>query len=127
MPPGAANSANCSLAIGDTTDVGAYTNTTNFYGTFDQGGNVWEFHERVPPSFTTFRGIAGGGLSSPAGDLAASSVGGGVPVAFEDFNLGFRVVSVPEASSLLYGGVVLLTILCWRWLPRFSKITGNAM
>ena len=27
-PPGGANSANCNLAVGDTTDVGAYTNTT---------------------------------------------------------------------------------------------------
>jgi formylglycine-generating enzyme required for sulfatase activity len=34
-PPGGANSANFTSAVGDTTDVGAYPGTTGFYGTFD--------------------------------------------------------------------------------------------
>ena len=29
------------------TDVGAYTSSPSYYGTFDQGGNVWEWNEAL--------------------------------------------------------------------------------
>src|SRR5688572_1353948 len=40
------------------TDVGAYTSSSSYYGTFDQAGNVWEWNETAirPAS----RGARGG-------------------------------------------------------------------
>ena len=38
VPPGSANSANCGDRVSNLTNVGAYTNTTSFYGTYDQAG-----------------------------------------------------------------------------------------
>ena len=37
-----AHSANCGNAVGNTSDVGAYTTSPSANGTFDQGGNLWE-------------------------------------------------------------------------------------
>ena len=64
-PPGGANSANAANAVGNTTDVGAYTGSTSFYGTFDQGGNVWEWNENLAGS-STARRIRGGSFSFSA-------------------------------------------------------------
>jgi len=46
--PGAvANTANCWPVPDDFTDVGSYTESASPYGTFDQGGNVWEWNEGI--------------------------------------------------------------------------------
>lgn len=46
LPPGGVNSANaCCETERRATDVGAYTNSVSFYGTFDQAGNVQEWTE----------------------------------------------------------------------------------
>ncbi len=45
-PPGGVNSANTCCETGRlATDVGAYTQSRTFYGTYDQGGNVQEWTE----------------------------------------------------------------------------------
>ena len=42
--PGATpNTANCGSPVGDTADVGSYPSAASPSGTFDQGGNVWEW------------------------------------------------------------------------------------
>ena len=104
-PPGPANSANCGLAVGDTTDVGAYTNTTNFYGTFDQGGNVWEWNEAVISS--SFRGLRGGSWVNNSSSLAASNRIDVNPTV-ENNIIGFRVASIPEPSTGLLGVLGML-------------------
>ena len=38
-----ANSANCDSIVGASVDVGSYRNSPSPYGTFDQGGNVYEW------------------------------------------------------------------------------------
>jgi len=53
LPPGGPFSANFNSvngADGGTTDVGAYTAATSYYGTYDQAGNTWEWNEPADPA-----------------------------------------------------------------------------
>jgi len=87
-PPGGTNSANWIGAVGDTTGVGAYPNSTSFYGTFDQGGNVKEWNECDPG----FRGYRGAGWDFFFGMAASERNRVSAHSAFDD--LGFRVASI---------------------------------
>jgi|CXWL01.1.fsa_nt_gi formylglycine-generating enzyme required for sulfatase activity len=104
---------------GNVTTVGsAGLSSAGFYGTFDQGGNLWEWNEF---SFGSgVRGARGGGwgipeLGTSGQDLAAytrgsvgNSVGGS---SYEANDTGFRVATIPEPgtlSLLLFGGLTLL-------------------
>ncbi len=51
--------------INNTTPVGSYA--ANYYGTFDMGGNVWEWNEAI---IGVGRGLRGGSFSEPNGVLA---------------------------------------------------------
>jgi formylglycine-generating enzyme required for sulfatase activity len=100
---GNANSANyfdgdhVSFPGTQTTDVGAYgTNSDSFYGTFDQGGNVWEWNDAV---LGTSRGLRGGAWNSVSGVLASTLRGGSNP-SNETADVGFRVASIPEPGSV---------------------------
>ena len=87
------------------TEVGEWENSDSPYGTYDQGGNVWEWNEAVIGSY---RGMRGG--SFLVSDLRASYRYVGDP-ADEFLHAGFRVSEVPEpasASVLLVGAVALL-------------------
>jgi len=99
-PTGAANRANCNSSVGAPTDVGAYTGAASPYGTFDQGGNVWEWNEQI--SSGSSRGLRGGSWNTNASKLAASAWGSALPTS--DFvAFGFRVASLvpePDASPL---------------------------
>lgn len=67
----------------------------NFYGTFDQGGNVWEWNDAVVNSS---RGLRGGGFNTAESTLRAFSTDN-LFLGGELANVGFRVASVPEPSS----------------------------
>lgn len=98
-PTGTANRANCGSAAGSVTDVGAYTGSASPYGTFDQGGNVFEWNETIESG--SFRGFRGGNWSNNAGFLAASRPQATDP-AFWSVTFGFRVASlVPEPGTSL--------------------------
>jgi sulfatase modifying factor 1 len=77
------------------TDAGAFSNSASAYGTYDQGGNVWEYNDAVIGSS---RGLRGGSRHSSAFSLAFSGRLSGGP-AFEDSYTGFRVATVPEPST----------------------------
>jgi formylglycine-generating enzyme len=80
---------------GNVTTVGsAGPLSASFYGTFDQGGNVWEWNEAVISS--SFRGLRGGSWNdvSVFSNLAASVRSDHFPT-YENFNIGFRVASNP--------------------------------
>ncbi len=77
------------------TDAGAFSNSASAYGTFDQGGNVWEWNGTVIDSF---RGLRGGSWSGP--DAGLQSSGRSFDLTGEYYDVGFRVASVPEPLVL---------------------------
>ena len=94
------------------TNVGEFENSESHYGTFDQGGNVWEWTEALPYDGEGTRGIRGGTFEFGYEDLQASRRGGSMgPPSWGTSPLGFRVAAaVPEPSSLmiLAGGVGMI-------------------
>lgn len=93
------NSANCypyADPTGTLTDVGAYALSDSPSGTFDQGGNVYEWHEQI--KFDTDRGLRGGAWSGDWSNLDASNSDYDSPT-LEIDNIGFRLASVPEPSA----------------------------
>lgn len=103
-PPGGGDSANFNnvLSFGSVlTDVGAYADSASHYGTYDQGGNVWEWTEDIDPFFGNSRTMSGGFWGSDASSLRANSgvsMNTSGPTTDGDF-IGFRIASaVPEPS-----------------------------
>jgi formylglycine-generating enzyme required for sulfatase activity len=103
------------------TDGGAYgTNSASFYGTYDQGGNVFEWYDAV---FGGYRRVRGGYSAGDSSFLVSSYRYFGSPTD-EDLGTGFRVASVPEPSTAV---MVVLTgagWLMWRRgrVNRLSKL-----
>ena len=83
------------------TEVGAHENSDSPYGTFDQGGNVFESNEAIVRD--SFRGLRGGSfLVSDVSSLHAAvrNIGYGSPT-IERYYFGFRVAFVcGDRSSL---------------------------
>jgi sulfatase modifying factor 1 len=82
------------------TEVGEFELSDSPYGTFDQGGNVWEWNETA--LFGTLRGIrAGSYLTGGADGMRSYYRVGGSPL-LESPYVGFRVASiaVPEPSTI---------------------------
>jgi hypothetical protein len=95
-PSVTANIANCSIVVGDFTDVGSYTGAASPNGTFDQGGNAWEFNEAVSGSNRVRRG---GSRNMGPNTLAASYRSSQNPSSgYADS--GFRVASYLEPAGV---------------------------
>ena len=103
------------------TDVGAFTSSGSFYGTFDQSGNVsqWNDLDGLAPSGSS-RGLRGGGWNYDAFGVSSSYSISAAPASL--IYIGFRLASpvsgsaVPEidpnglgaALGLIVGGLGLL-------------------
>jgi len=88
------------------TEVGAHENSDSPYGTFDQGGNVWEWNEVVIGLSRSMRG----GSFTHYNDLNASLRTDFRP-AVESYAIGFRVSAVPEPATLsllALGGLAMI-------------------
>ena len=117
LPPGSAEpngSANYNAVdqANGITEVGAYDQSPSAYATFDQGGNVQEWDETIVNLGLGWasRQLLGGGFLSTGPDLRANASSNHFPN-FEDEDIGFRVVEVPEPATLsllAIGGLVVL-------------------
>ena len=90
------------------TEVGEFQNSDSPYGTFDQGGNVWEWNEAIvyQNSPYAYRGLRGGSFGGNDDDLQSTGRYDNYPK-YENVIVGFRVSQVPEPSSIiaLLGGL----------------------
>jgi len=125
-PPGGANSANYIWPgpVGPDyyrNEVGAYTGSDSPYGTFDQGGNVWEWNETL---IDGKRGARGGSFGNGAVTLRAEGRYSYDPT-LEDIFIGFRVASIPEPSSVallaLGAGMAGMAVAVRRRTRRQSR------
>ena len=104
------NSANCGGAVvGALTEVGAYTQSEGPYGTFDQGGNVYEWNETASDADRIIRGGAWG-IDAPAASSEASSL----DPAWKIHDVGFRVAPEPAHLLLVLTGGLVLRAAAWR-------------
>ena len=112
-PTATANSANCNNAVFTPTIKGSYTGSASPYGTFDQGGNLYEWNEATFVS-GSFRVLRGGSFPFAPGALAATDRDNQA-AAGESDDLGFRVVPEPSELGLQVAGVIaLLGLAGWR-------------
>jgi formylglycine-generating enzyme required for sulfatase activity len=95
------------------TDVGAFSGSGSFYGTFDQSGNVFQWNDLDGTSGSS-RGLRGGNWYDNAFFLSSSNWLTGGPSS-ENNGIGFRLaspVAVPEPSTWVMG---LAGIACGGW------------
>jgi formylglycine-generating enzyme required for sulfatase activity len=96
-----------------TTPVGGYNAkpSTSAYGTFDQGGNLWEWNETFV--LGDFFGLRGGSFDNTYGLEAEHR--DSYPAFFENRIMGFRVASpIPEPSTACLLSLAAIGFAVWR-------------
>jgi formylglycine-generating enzyme required for sulfatase activity len=93
------------------TPVAAFADSVSPYGTYDQGGDVFQWNESV--YFGSSRGLRGGSFSFDNGYLQSGSSDYADP-AGENDNVGFRVSQVPEPASMAVLGLGVVGMLVRR-------------
>ena len=96
------------------TDVGAFSGSGSFYGTFDQSGNVYQWNDLDGTSGSS-RGLRGGFWDCDASSLSSSGRYSIVPSHEFSFGIGIRLaspVAVPEPSTWVMG---LAGLACGGW------------
>ena len=95
------------------TDVGTFTNSASFYGTFDQSGNVYQWND-LDGTAGSSRGLLGGYWISDAFGVSSADRSTDAP-SLENGLIGFRLaspVAVPEPSTWVMG---LAGLACAGW------------
>jgi formylglycine-generating enzyme len=101
------------------TDVGTYTNSASPYGTFDQNGNVQEWNDAIVAN--GYREARGGLWDPDQGSIYLRASVFNLKIPNEGgYSTGFRVVMVPEPSSVfLMTSSVLVMFMARKWaFPR---------
>jgi sulfatase modifying factor 1 len=105
-------SADYSITQNYLTDVGAFSNSTSAYGTFDQGGNVDEWTDaQIGP----YRGVRGGFWDGIDNWMRSSFRDENTDPAGEYIGVGFRMATVPEPSTY---ALLLMTGAGALWWAR---------
>jgi formylglycine-generating enzyme len=108
-PTSLANHANYNNAVGNLTDVGAYSGTTSPSGAFDMNGNLDQWLEPLGDSRgDDIRVLLGGRFDTP--DVWHTGVLQAVTSTLVSGDIGFRVATVPEPSAVILlaiGGLAL--------------------
>jgi formylglycine-generating enzyme len=106
------------------TAVGEFELSDSPYGTFDQGGNVWEWNETAVGGILlgTDRRLRGGSfeMDSFVVELHASFDHRYADPSGEGYTLGFRVASIPEPITLLLGCLAGVGLFWQKRLLRLS-------
>lgn len=106
----AVNNSTVPPIVNALTVAGAFSLADSFYGTFDQGGNVYEWNDAVIGSS---RGLRGGALGNTDDALRSSSRPiNGTPTT-ESYAVGFRLVIVPEPSVIAFM-MLGFALLAWQ-------------
>jgi len=107
FPSNAPNSANCGPTVNDFTDVGSYTASSSPWGTFDQGGNSYNWNEAVDENGFN-RQARGGSWADGHIALASTTRRFNNPLDENEIT-GFRLVApIPEPSTGLLVALGLL-------------------
>ena len=80
------------------TEVGEHEDSYSPYGTFDQGGNIYEWNETVLSE--SYRVLRGGSFVEDDDNMLAAARSGDDSPTGEYYNIGFRVSEVPEPATL---------------------------
>jgi formylglycine-generating enzyme required for sulfatase activity len=103
------------------TDVGAYTLALGPYGTYDQGGNIFEWNEILFNS--NRRGLRGGSWANTDSSIlhASTRISFDGPY-IEAAAIGFRVATIPEPAgiTLCLAPLTALSLSRTRWSRRPS-------
>jgi formylglycine-generating enzyme required for sulfatase activity len=123
LSPTGTNNAN--FATGSYTDptnkltpVGAFADSPGPYGTYDQGGDIYQWNEAKFSG--SYRGVSGGQWHDSSMFLESSVVGafGNCYPTVEDSGYGFRVAEVPEPGSLAMLVAGALSLLAYTGRRR---------
>jgi formylglycine-generating enzyme required for sulfatase activity len=96
--------------------VGTFAASPSDYGTYDQGGNVWQWNESIIAG--SCRGKLGASFIDIYYNLASAYRNYDYPTD-ADYNIGFRVSQVPEPASFVILGLgVIGTLVRRRGLQR---------
>ena len=102
--------------INHLTSVGAFADSLGPYGTYDIGGDVWQWFETAVDSGS--RGIRGGAFNSNSSTLFSFGRGSFDPTGEVDGTIGFRVASLPEPGSITLMLAGAAGLLIWRKRPN---------
>ncbi len=97
------------------TPVGAFAASPGPYGSFDMGGDVWQWNEAA---VATTRGLRGGYWDDSYSGLASSGGSYYSNPSYEYYFMGFRVASVPEPGSIALAVMGGLCLLAFAWRRR---------
>ena len=96
------------------TNVGEFENSASAYGTYDQGGNVWEWNDTITyeTSERVYRGCRGSSFYYSDSSMLQATYRSGRITSIDGYDVGFRVSEVvPEPASIIALAAGLVSLL----------------